>query len=173
MKKIIASLMLLFLFGGTQLVHAQYVQLSAGQKKAVENATLMDMNGNKFNVSKYHGKVVMLDFWETWCHPCIASMPTENKLAKEFPNKFVVIAVTPGFNDSRNKVKAFIKNHNYKFHYAYGKKLAQKLMISGIPYKVFLSPKGKFIKVEMGSYGPQKDYHDIKSIIEKYNSKNS
>ena len=170
MKKIVTFFVLLFLFAGMQMAQAQYIQLSAGQKKAVENATLHNMDGSKFNVSKYKGKVVMLDFWATWCHPCVASMPTENKLAKQFPNKFVVIAVSPGFNDTKQKVKSFIKNHNYKFHYAYGKTLAQKLMISGIPYKVFLSPKGKFIKVEMGSYGPQKDYNDIKSIIEKYSS---
>jgi len=173
MNKIIASFVLLLFFTAPRLAHAQYVQLNADQKKEVENATFKGLDGNTVNVSDYKGKVVMIDFWETWCHPCIASMPTEDKLAREFPDKFVVLAVTPGFNDSKQQVKKFVKDHNYKFHFAYGKKLAKQLMISGIPYKVFLDPKGNFIKVEMGSYGPQKDYHDIKSIIEKYNPGNS
>lgn len=173
MKKIIPSFIFLILFTGVQVLHAQYVQLNAAQKKEVENATLMGVNGKRFNVSKYRGKVVMLDFWATWCHPCVASMPTEDKLAKEFPNDFVVIAVSPEMNDTKQQVEEFIKNHNYKFKYAFGKKLAKQLMIQGIPYKVFLSPKGKFIKVEMGSYGPKKDYHDIKTIIEKYKAGSS
>lgn len=166
MKKTLSSALLtLLLLAAAQLVMAQEISLNPNQIKAVENASFTGLNGNKINLKDYRGKVVMIDFWDTWCHPCVSSMPTENQLIKDFPKRFAVIAVAAGFNDSKSNVKRFIQAHNYQFHYAYGSDLTNTLMITGIPYKVFIGPKGKFLKVEMGSYGEKQDYQNIKKII--------
>lgn len=166
MKKIFASTVVtLLLLAAVQLAMAQDISLNSKQIKAVENASFSGLNGNTINLKSFRGKVVMIDFWDTWCHPCVSSMPTENRLVKDFPKKFAVIAVAAGFNDSKSNVERFIKAHNYKFHYAYGSDLTNTLMITGIPYKVFLGPDGKFLKVEMGSYGEKQDYQNIKNII--------
>lgn len=170
MKKILASsLFIAFFFAGTTALFAQNsIQLSPRQIKDVENASFNGLHGNKISLKSYRGKVVMIDFWDTWCHPCVSSMPTEDKLVRQFPKKFAVIAVAAGFNDSKSNVEKFVKAHNYKFRYAYKSNLTSILMISGIPYKVFIGPKGKFIKAQMGSYGEKIDYKNIKSIITKY-----
>ena len=171
MKKIIvSSLFALLLLLSARFSMAQDISLNPKQIKAVEQATFTGLNGKTISLKDYRGKVVMIDFWDTWCHPCIESMPTENQLVKDFPKKFTVIAVAAGYNDSKSNVESFVKAHDYKFHYAYGSDLTNTLMITGIPYKVFIGPDGKFIKVEMGSYGEKQDYENIKSII-KSNTK--
>lgn len=169
-KQVLTFFTVIFLLAGSVAYAQQTMQpkLTSDQIKAVENATFTDLQGSTFNLSDYHGKVVMIDFWETWCKPCINSMPTVNQLAKAYTNNFAVIAVTPGFSDTKDQVKEFVSKHDYKFHYAYGGNLAQKLQITGIPYKVFVDADGKFISVMMGSRGPSQDFKEIQEIIENH-----
>ena len=172
MKKQAFTLFTVLFLLGSSAVYAQQSQsdpnqihLTQTQVKAIENASFTDLQGNTFNLSDYRGKVVMIDFWETWCKPCINSMPTVNQLVKAYPKDFAVIALTPGFSDTKKQVKDFVSKHNYKFHFAYGGNLAEKLQITGIPYKVFVDSHGKFISVKMGSNGPSQDFKDIQEII--------
>ncbi len=168
MKKQVFTLFVVLFLLGSGTTFAQQVKLTPDQVNAVENATFTDLKGDTFKLSDYHGKVVMIDFWETWCKPCINSMPTVNQLAKAYSNNFAVIAVTPGFSDTKEQVKDFVSKHDYKFHFAYGGNLAQKLQITGIPYKVFVDASGKFISVMMGSLGPSQDFKEIQEIIENH-----
>jgi len=135
----------------------------------VQQASFTDFDGNKVTLSDYKGKVVLIDFWETWCRPCIDSFSTLEKLQEDYPDKFKVLAVNPGFSDSKADAKSFAKKHNYTFTYLLDSgNLHTKLDVQGIPYKVFVDPNGKFIKTVMGSHGPQEDYRDIKGVIEKH-----
>ncbi|WP_138431854.1 TlpA family protein disulfide reductase [Fodinibius saliphilus] len=135
----------------------------------VEQATFTDLQGNDVAVSDYKGKVVMIDFWETWCKPCLASFPTLQQLQEDYPERFVVLAVTPGFTDSREDAQSFSEEHDYSFTYLMdSNKLHQKLGVQGIPYKVFVDAEGNFIKKSMGSYGPDEDYKIIQKLIKKH-----
>src|SRR5205823_2100118 len=56
--------------------------------------TLKDLNGQSVNLDDYKGKVVLLDFWATWCAPCVASMPELQRLhARYAPRGFAVIGI--------------------------------------------------------------------------------
>ncbi|HET6527444.1 MAG TPA: TlpA disulfide reductase family protein [Balneolaceae bacterium] len=135
----------------------------------VEQAVFTDFDGNSVPISNFKGKVVLIDFWETWCKPCLASFPTLQKLQKEFPENFVVLAVTPGFTDTVADAKDFADEHNYDFIWLMDSNgLHKKLGVQGIPYKVFVDAEGNFIKKSMGTAGPQADYKKIKQIIEKH-----
>jgi len=135
----------------------------------VEQAIFTDFEGEEVPISKYKGKVVMIDFWETWCKPCISSFPTLEKLQEEYPDNFQVLAVTPGFTDTKEDAQAFVKEHDYSFNFLLdSNNLHQKLNVQGIPFKVFVDADGNFIKKSMGSYGPDEDYKKIKKIIEQH-----
>jgi len=54
---------------------------------------LPDLSGNAVSLTQYQGKIVLVDFWATWCGPCRLSMPLLEDLQKEYPNELVLLAV--------------------------------------------------------------------------------
>lgn len=135
----------------------------------VEQAAFVTLKGDTINVSDFKGKVVMLDFWETWCKPCISSFPAVDSLLQQYSKNFAAIAVTAGWEDTKEDAQAFAKEHDYDFIYAMDiDSLSKKLNVRSIPFKVFIGPDGKFIKTSKGSSGPEKDYKKIEKMIEKY-----
>lgn len=137
----------------------------------VEQASFVNMSGDTVQVSDFKGKVVLIDFWETWCKPCLALFPTMQKMQEEYPDDFVVLAVNPGFADSEEDARNFIAEHDYDFRYLLDSNdLNEKLGVQSIPFKVYVDAEGNFIKSSKGSYGEEKDYKELKSIIEEHKS---
>ena len=63
---------------------------------------LADIAGRKHNLADYRGKVVLVNFWATWCEPCREEMPSMQRLKKRFGDKpFVVMAVNVGEGETR------------------------------------------------------------------------
>lgn len=135
----------------------------------IEQATFTSLDGDSVSLSKYEGKVVLIDFWETWCRPCLASFPTLQKLQDEYPKKFVVLAVTPGFVDKKEDAESFVNKNDYSFEFLMdSNNLHQKLDIMSIPHKIYVDAEGNFIKQSRGTAGPDGDYQQAKKIIEKH-----
>ncbi len=135
----------------------------------IEQATFTDLDGNEVALSEFKGKVVLIDFWETWCKPCLASFPTMQKVQEEYSDSFVVLAVTPGFTDTKEDAEAFAQKNDYTFEYLMdSNNLHRKLGVQGIPYKVYVDAEGNFIEKSMGTSGPQGDYKKLKKIIDQH-----
>ena len=82
----------------------------SGQK--AEDFTLADLAGKKHQLSALRGKVVMLDFWATWCGPCRIQMPNVEKLQKEFKDKgLVVYAINQ--RESADAASRYLKKYAY------------------------------------------------------------
>ena len=154
-------------FAVNQPVHAQSDQ---DRSEIIENATFKAMDGNTVSVSDFEGKVVLVDFWETWCGPCLESFPTMQKLVEEYPDKFAVLAVTPGFNDTKEDAEKFIKKNDYDFTFVMDEnsEVSKKLGIRAIPFKIVLDSEGEFVKTIVGSKGSEKDYKSTKNLINKH-----
>lgn len=148
------------------------LSLNHEQVSAIENAIFLDFDGNEIHISDFFGKTVLIDFWETWCAPCIASMPTLERLMQEYPDDFVVLATSPLWTDTEDVVRRFINSNDYSFYFVHANDLASKLNIRGIPYKVYVAPDGSFYKDESGSRGPDHDYRLISQVIEKLKIQN-
>jgi thiol-disulfide isomerase/thioredoxin len=72
--------------------------------------SLQKFEGGTVNLAELHGHVVMLDFWATWCGPCVAEMPTLHKLAREYESKGVtfVAADQDDPEDAKEAVQKFV-----------------------------------------------------------------
>lgn len=166
---VMALVVVAFISCGKQENSSKQQQEAIQPADYVEQAGFEDFDGNTVALSEFKGKVVLIDFWETWCKPCLDSFPTMQKLMSDYPDDFVVLAVTPGFADTEEDARKFISNHDYDFVYLLdADKLHQKLRVQGIPYKVFVDANGNYIESSMGSNGPEADYEKAVSIIEKY-----
>ena len=133
------------------------------------NSTFTDIDGNEVSIQDYKGKVVLIDFWETWCGPCLQVFPAMDSLRKEYKDDFAVLAVNLQDSDTPEEVAAFKSDKGYDFNFILDKnEVGPKVISFGIPFKIFIDPNGYLIKAEVGSNGTQGDYTKAKEIIEEY-----
>lgn len=100
------------------------------------------------------GKVVMVDFWASWCGPCKQSFPTMNELQQKFgPQGLVVIAVN--VDEERSDMEAFLKDHPASFTVVRdgNQKLVDKVSIKTMPSSFILDREGKVVAAHSGYDG--------------------
>jgi thiol-disulfide isomerase/thioredoxin len=135
----------------------------------VQNAVFTDLDGNEVSIDEYKGKLILIDFWETWCGPCLQVFPAMQDLREEYPEKFDVLAVTVGMNEGPEEARVFAERNDYDFEFLYDENnVFQRLGGRGIPFKVFVDPDGNLVTIEMGSYGQEQDYQKAKDLIAQY-----
>ncbi len=83
--------------------------------KQAPEFSLSDINGNKVSLSDFRGRVVILDFWATWCPPCIAEIPHFIELQDEYKNKGLeVVGISVDWNGERI-VPLFAEENNMNY----------------------------------------------------------
>jgi len=119
--------------------------------------TLRDMNGQMVSLSDYKGKVVMINFWATWCQPCQVEMPHIDKMEKELGEKgFAVLSISTDDARSASKVKPLIKRNGYGFTVLLDKEstvVTQYNPGKVLPYTVILDRELRIQNVHTG-YNP-------------------
>ena len=111
--KAVLSVGLLLLVGAGLL---QWFRRSDGLHKlegqAAPRFELSDLDGQTVSLAQLRGKIVMLDFWATWCAPCRISMPILDKLQREFSNDMVLLAVN--LLEPRDLVREYVARQNVR-----------------------------------------------------------
>ena len=92
----------------------------------------------------YHEKVVLLNFWATWCPVCVEEIPAINQLAKEYPD-LEILAVN--IQESREEIKSFTKRMPMQFPVALDLegKVAEQYGLIGLPVSIVISKGGRII----------------------------
>jgi|SRR6187402_139067 len=119
------------------------VQDEADIQKA--DFSLDALNGSKVKLSELRGKVVLVNFWATWCPPCRKEMPDLDALNKRFGKQgFVVLSIT---DEDTAKVTPFIKEMGYKSTVLFDPegKVAQSFHVDGIPKNFVFDREGKLV----------------------------
>ena len=125
-------------------------KLKEGQKFPSFDLDKLTASG-KLSSSELKGKVVVVDFWASWCEPCKKELPALNGLYKKYKGKGLVV-VGLNVDDTKDTAKDFIKEHKVEFPLAYdaGKKLAEQCGLSTMPSSYVLDRKGNVKKVHLG-----------------------
>lgn len=113
--------------------------------------TLKDVKNKKINLKDFRGKVIMLNFWATWCAPCREEMPSMEKLYRQFKEKgFVIIAVASG--EDINSVNKFITQYNLTFPALIDSdyKVSDTYKVWALPTTYFINSKGQIIGKAQG-----------------------
>ncbi len=134
--------------------------------------TLRDINGQSVSLSDYQGKVVLINFWATWCGPCKLEMPHLDKMDKEFEAKgFEVLSISTDDVRGSSKVKPLIKKGGYGFTVLLDKEttvVSQYNPAKTLPYNVLVDRAGRIHKVYQG-YNPGDEVgmiSDLKALLD-------
>lgn len=120
------------------------------------------------------GKVVLVDFWASWCGPCKQSFPALDELQKKYGSQgFVIIAVNE--DEKKSDMDDFKKQHPVSFTMvrdagAEGKKLIEKVDVSSMPSSFLIDTTGKVRFAHSGFYGnktKQEYAHEIETLLKK------
>ena len=136
------------------------------KKSMLNNASpsfaLLNLDGNKISTNDLKGKVVVVDFWATWCGPCIASFPAMQKMVNKYKDsadvKFVFINSWENGDDRNKKAADFIKTNKYNFDVLLDSDNAviESFKVEGIPTK-FVIDKNGIIRFKSVGYNSNED----------------
>jgi len=110
----------------------------------VEDFQLADLDGKTQSLSQYRGKVVLVNFWATWCKPCTTEMPAMQTTYDKLREKgFVVLAINELEDDA--KVREHIKQYGHTFPVLMDRdnKVANQFGVFGLPVSVFIDQQGR------------------------------
>tara|TARA_B100002051_G_C16586804_1_gene560625 strand:- start:443 stop:952 length:510 start_codon:yes stop_codon:yes gene_type:complete len=118
------------------------------------NLVFLDQKKNELDLKNFEGKLILLNFWATWCAPCKEEMPSLDKLLTNKNLKNLKIFPINVGNDSIEKSQKFfddLKIKNLNFYYDNPKTLAKKLSLRGIPTSILFNKDGKEFARIIGS----------------------
>ncbi|MFK8027607.1 MAG: TlpA disulfide reductase family protein [Gammaproteobacteria bacterium] len=134
------------------------------------NFTLMSAHGSDISLSDYEGKFVVLNFWATWCPPCVKEMPALNKLHNKLSGSSLeVVGVHVG--PALATVKQFLKDKPVDFDILIDKNMSlSSWQVSGLPTTFLISPSGKVIYKATGEreWGSDEMVKFIRGVMKEY-----
>jgi peroxiredoxin len=133
--------------------------------------TLKDMEENSHTLSEYRGKVVLVDFWATWCPPCVVEIPHFVKLYNQYKEKgFVILGAS--LDNNRKKLENFVKEQeiNYPILVNSGK-VSTVYAVQAIPTAYLIDKEGKIRKKFVG-YRPGYEKEIEKILLELLGTEN-
>jgi len=152
------------------LFSALTAQSSVGQ--TFLETRVKNVNGQQSNILKESGEseIIVLDFWATWCKPCIKALPKIEALSEEFKeNSVKFIGVNGDSPRNTAKVKPFVKTHGISYPVILDKdqEIMSELLINAFPTLVIINRKGEILYTHKGfSNGDEKIIRSkIKELI--------
>jgi peroxiredoxin len=140
---IVTGLMLVGLWLPTTSVWSMGSRVPAVGMQA-EDFTLTDLQGKAQSLGQYRGKIVLVNFWATWCKPCTTEMPAMQTVYDKLRDKgFVVLAINELEEDT--KVREHIKQYGHTFPVLmdHDNKVANQFGVFGLPVSVFIDQEGR------------------------------
>lgn len=172
MKRIFALLAFAALFAGIGayfgLKRTEPVPPAATAVGALMQLSFTDAEGNQRKMSEWQGKVILLNFWATWCPPCVSEMPELVELQSELGGKNLQI-VGIGI-DSRSNIREFALKHQISYPLLIGGMEGTAVSkqfgndTGGLPFTVLIGADGTIRKTYMGRLDMQKVRGDLAAL---------
>ena len=141
-----------------------YGILNTGDTAPDFTASLAD--GTEFSLSAQQGKIVLLNFWATWCGPCVREMPAFERLQEEYGEDLAILAVN--CMEDAGIVDAFLEENGYTFPVAYDTDgaISMKYPSQGIPYTLLIDEEGIIRQIYVGAADADTQYQEYKGAVD-------
>ena len=134
--------------------------------------SLYDTDGKLVTLSSLKGKLIVLDFWATWCVPCLASFPAMQQVSEKYKADkdivFLYVNTLERDKDVKSWIAKFKKEHNYSFRVLLDKnvQVVMAFKATGLPTKVIIDKNGVIRFTTMGFSGSPSLVKELTSMIE-------
>lgn len=138
--------------------------LESMETQGAPNFKSKELNGKYFELFELKGKLVILNFWASWCAPCIEEVPSLIKLVNEFKGEVQLIAISgdSSLDDIEIFLKSFpeLRNVNIKVVWDEDRSLMRQFQVSRLPESLVLNKEQKLVKKIVGTI----DWYNADSI---------
>jgi len=131
--------------------------------KLISPIIFEDSSGNKINLKDYYGKLVIINFWATWCRPCIEEMPSLDSLYRNNSFKNLQVLAINMEQPNVQKVKKFLANLDIKkieIYFDPNLNFVREFKLRGVPTTILINKKGQEFARIVGSI----DFQDKKFV---------
>jgi len=121
--------------------------------------TFVDMDGNEFSLSGMAGEMpVVIDFWATWCPPCLAEIPVLVEFAEKYADEVVVVGVTSEAAENEQAIIDFAEENeiSYRLIHDPSREIIDSYFVTGIPNLFVINIDGAVVATHRG-YSPDMD----------------
>ncbi len=142
-----------FLILAIVLVSALTGCLEGGVKEKAPDFTLTDIDGNNVTLSNYLGKVVLINFFATWCLPCKEEMPELVAFHEKHGNEIIMISIDTDVTESIGDIISFMQEYNAEWIFALDtteEYVMGKYKVIGVPSTFIVDPKGDISYMHLG-----------------------
>ena len=132
-----------------------------------ERIRFTDLQGEEYGLEKFKGKVVFLNFWATWCRPCIKEMPAIDKARANLESEGVVFLAAS--DEKMEKIARFAEGNQYQFEIVQIKGDIFDLDIKALPTTFILDSNGKIVYNEVGAreWDSPENLEMIRALVEE------
>ena len=146
MKKIIVfyCFTLLIVCNSSTSQNSNRNNLDVSQTKSI----YLDLENNEVNLSSFKGKKLLINYWATWCGPCIQEMPSLLRAQEQLKSEYVFLLVS---EESTQRISRFKSRKSFNFNYIRSSVTLASLGIYSLPITIIYDEEGKEIKTIEGS----------------------
>jgi thiol-disulfide isomerase/thioredoxin len=126
--------------------------------------TLTRLDGLPLKLDEQRGKVIVINFWATWCGPCLTEMPLFEKAIAKYKDDKEVFFLAITTDEDRDLVAPFLKRYKFNLPVAYADYLNDHFAVSSIPTTIILDRKGE-VSFRQAGFNPREDF--IEALSEK------
>lgn len=164
-KKSFLSVLTLLIF----VLIVNVLLANPSDKKKAPNFALKTLEGKTVKLSDYKGKIVLIDFWATWCPPCKKGIPDLIELQKSYSKDLVVVGISLDQERTIKDLKPFIENYGINYPVVLGD---QKVVldyggVNAIPTSFIVDQKGFIVDSHVGLVPKSVYENKIKTLLGK------
>ena len=153
-------------------LYGEFVKLAYHESRGIVEGMdapafeLVDAKGNLVKLADFKGKVVFLDFWATWCRPCLRLVPAHQKLQAQFKKENIVFLYVSTDRNANNWKNHVAKGTFPGKHVLANTKVIEQYNVETLPYSMLIDTNGKIVWHHLGGFSVQRTTQRILDLLQ-------